>query len=50
MKQLLATLTMALAFSLISEAQITTYEMFKASSENLLIYKNKKKAIVSKIN
>lgn len=33
----------AFAFTFISNAQITTYEEFKASSENLLIYKNKEK-------
>lgn len=33
----------ALVFSLISNAQITTYQDFKASSEDFLIYKNSKK-------
>ena len=41
--KLLTLLFVAFAFSLISNAQITTYEDFKASSESLLIYKNAKK-------
>lgn len=42
MKKSLVFLTMVLGLSFIGEAQITTYEEFKASSENLLIYKGKK--------
>lgn len=37
------TILIFISFALVGNAQITTYEDFKASSENLLIYKNKKK-------
>ena len=41
--KLLSLLFVAFAFSLIGNAQITSYQDFKASSESLLIYKNAKK-------
>lgn len=43
MKQKFVTFLILAFFSFISNAQITTYDDFKSSSEDLLIYKNAKK-------
>lgn len=40
MKHIFVLLAMVFGFSLVSNAQITTYEDFKASSEHLIIYKD----------